>query len=96
VSEIKENELTLEDVELAIKILEIFLKRMEKARSVMRKLGAFYSDMYRLSSFEDFLRAAMMAAPQTTPQTGTTEEIELTPEERQRLERLKTKYIRKE
>jgi len=93
VSTKKEEELTLEDVELAIKILETFIRRVEKARSVLRRFSSLYGEYRYHGSMEDFIRMAMEMVTVQKKGGETVEEIQpsLTEEERQRLEKLKQK-----
>jgi len=93
VSTKKEEELTLEDVELAIKILETFIKRVERARSVLRRFSSLYGEYRYHGSMEDFIKMAMEMTMKQGRGAEAIEEIQptLTEEERQRLERLKQK-----
>jgi len=89
----KEEELTLEDVELAIKILETFIRRVERARSVLRRLGSLYGEYKYHGSMEDFIKMAMEMTMTQKKGAEAVEEIRptLTEEEKQRLEKLKQK-----
>jgi len=93
VSTKREEELTLEDVELAIKILETFIRRVEKARSVLRRFSSLYGEYRYHGSMEDFIKMAMemtMAQKKAEEAVGEVQPT-LTEEERQRLEKLKQK-----
>jgi len=89
----REEELTLEDVELAIKILETFIRRVERARTVLRRLGSLYGEYRYSGSMEDFIRMAMEMVSSQKKGGEAVEEIQpsLTEEEKQRLEKLKQK-----
>jgi len=89
----KSNEITLEDVELAIKILEIFMDKYKRAERV---LSRFTSMVGRSRSLEERI-AEMVLANRQTPNIDTYAEPqpELTEEEKQRIEELKKRYLSK-
>jgi len=88
--ELKDKDLviTLEDVETAIKILQLYLRHTHKARSILRQLGAFSGRATSFPfSFEDIVR---MSVQETMAKKGVkveevVEKEELTQEELERI-----------
>ena len=90
--------LTLEDVQLAIKIIRTYLRLVREAESALHELARYTSRGYRRP--EDAITEAILqgALPQFRPARRAEEEeeaYELTEEERKRLEELKQKIRKK-
>ena len=90
--------LTLEDVQLAIKIIRTYLRLVREAESALHELARYSTRRYR--SPEDAIVEALIqgALPQQRPQARHEEEeetYELTEEDRKRLQELKEKIRRK-
>jgi len=89
--------ITLDDVELAIKILEIFINRVEKARRVLRKVNRL-TNGYRFTKM-NLIEWAMAQQFQSRSIESNEKleygEEELSDEERKRIEALKRKFLNK-
>ena len=90
--------ITLEDVETAIKIIELFLEKLERARRVMYRLRRYQSrGGFRMpTSMQDWINYTLqeaMARKNMVMQQAREEyeTIELSEEERKRLEEIKEK-----
>lgn len=90
--EVKEEEITLEDVETAIKVLEVFLARMRRAQLLLARIRP-YTGRATLSypmNLEDFIKLAVQMKRQAKEEEG--EEVpELTREELERIRKIKEK-----
>ena len=81
--------ITLEDVELAIKILEKYLKHVERARSILARFTAYQrrsSDVMELAKW-------LMSQKKAEEQEADVEEPELSEEEIKRFREVSRKYI---
>ena len=90
-------EITLEDVELAIRILEIFMDKYRRAERVLSRLGSYTS---RSKSLEERIAEMVLANKQQNIAIPNIESVidtdtTLSEEERQRIEELKKKYLSK-
>jgi len=83
--------ITLEDVEIAIKVLETFLRKMKRAEILLSRVRRYQTGYMRYpTSFEDFINIAlqMQKSKRTEEEVETTE---LTKEELERLRKIKEK-----
>ena len=89
-------EITLKDVETAIKVLMIFERKMREAQRVLRRLG-IKQGMYTMPrSFQDFMNLAFASAKARTEEMeGEVEEEELSEEELKRLRKIAEKVKKK-
>lgn len=83
--------ITLEDVELAIKILEEFMREYRKAQRIIRQFGTVMS---RNTKLEERILEMMMNNNKITSKEdiGDTD-VEFTDEEKARIEELKKKLL---
>jgi len=89
----KSDEITLDDVELAIRILEIFMEKYRRAERVLSRLGVYQS---RARSLEERIAEMVLQKQQEESQLiNINAEEELTEEEKQRIEELKKRYLSK-
>jgi hypothetical protein len=93
-----EMEITLEDVEVAIKILNEFMNRQKKIMDTMRRLGLIESMGYRYRyRMEDFVAMAFNQVMQKPVEpTTTTPPSELTETEIMRMREIAEKIKREE
>jgi len=94
---VKSDEITLDDVATAIRILEIFMDRYKRAERV---LSRFNTMQQRSKSLEEKIAEMMVASKQMTAgmpnvENEVPQQQDLTEEERQRIEELKKKYLPK-
>ena len=96
--EIPVEDITLEDVQLAVKIIRTYLRLVREAESALRELGRYHARGYRRP--EDIITEAILtggvpgvraAAPRAEAEEG----YEITPEDKQRLESIKQKIREK-
>jgi len=90
-----DDEITLEDLEIAIKIIDKFIKRYEEARLKLRRLSSVLGYQQTYSRPEDKLldmvMKDIMAKKGQLPAEETPEE--LTEEEKERIKKLKEKLL---
>lgn len=92
---IDSSEITMEDVEVAIKVINIFMRQAELARRTMRRLGISQGRGDRMpSSMEDFMQMAWKTRPQQQSEEPEPPEA-LTDEERERLNKIKEEMKKK-
>jgi hypothetical protein len=80
--------ITLEDVELAIKILEKYLKHVERARSILARFTAYHRRSNDVLELARILMAQKKAEEQEVEESG-----ELTEDEIKRFREISRKYI---
>ena len=78
-------EVTLEDLDAAIKIIEAFLARLDRARRVMRRLSRELGGRVRPEDIITQIALGQVLGRQATEEE--VEEQELTPEELERIRR---------
>jgi len=83
-------EVTLEDIEACIKLIERAVQQFNKALSVMRRLNTVYG---RISTVDDLMKVIMSSAVRGA-QPLTEGESELTPEDMERVKKIREKYIK--
>jgi nickel-dependent lactate racemase len=81
----EEAEITLEDLDAAIRIIEIFLARVEKARRVARRLSRELGGRVRPEDIITQVALGQVLGRQATDEE--VEEPELSPEELERIRR---------
>lgn len=91
----KSDEITLEDVEMAIKILTKFMDKYREAERVLSRLSSLQN---RGGSLEERLAQMIVASRQGNNAVPSNDvqppvEQELTEEEKQRIEELKKRYL---
>jgi hypothetical protein len=97
-------DITLEDVKIAIKILEEFERRYREANRILRRLGvhpergygSFTPEGIMRMMFESGLVGRGTPQPSTQPSTEVTEEEPISEEELNRLRSLKEKIRERE
>ncbi|MBS7612470.1 hypothetical protein KEJ27_09800 [Candidatus Bathyarchaeota archaeon] len=97
--------LTLEDVETAIHILEVFLNRMRKAEIMLRRVAMYSRRSFGVynqrtispsnMSFEDFVNLALEMEKRKKGVVEETEPEPLTEEELNKMRRLANKYSKR-
>ena len=89
----KPDEITLDDVELAIRILEMFMEKYKRAERVLSRLESYQP---RGRSLEERIAEMVLQKQQLESQFNTINTVEeLTEEEKQRIEELKKRYLSK-
>ena len=92
--ELPVEDITLEDVQLAVKIIRTYLRLVREAESALRELGRYHARGYRRP--EDVITEAILTGGipgmQRPPQRAEPEEeLEISSEEMERLQEIKRK-----
>ena len=96
--EIPVEDITLEDVQLAVKILRTYLRLVREAEAALRELGRYHARGYRRP--EDIITEAILTGGVPALKTASAEHeheeaVEITPEDKQRLQEIKRKVREK-
>jgi len=89
-NKLNKNDITLEDVEVCIKVLETALNKFNRSLSVLCRTESL---LKRMSTFDDIMRLIMQSAFSKIETTPIEEEV--TPEMIERVKKLKEKYGKK-
>jgi hypothetical protein len=73
------SDITLEDLDMAIRIIETFINRFEKAKRLLRRLGREVGGSSRVQDM--IMEMAIAQTLGKKPETAEEEETELSPEE---------------
>ena len=85
-----DKDITIEDVETCIKVIEKFLRVERRAKAILSQLTAHQRYM---TPEQQFIQQMLMRRYQQPQPEEEEEELELTDEEREKLEKIKKKLV---
>jgi len=92
--ELPVEDITLEDVQIAVKIIRTYLRLVREAETALRELGRYHARGYRRP--EDVITEAILTGgipgmQRQAQRSEPEEELEISPEEMERLQEIKKK-----